>query len=86
MDKSGIPHGMIDVLEKISTGVLILNQNGEISYSNDAAIAILNIDLSDLIEKRFLDIFYDQKLLQLACQVYLRTVFFLRIAIKHDQP
>jgi two-component system, OmpR family, phosphate regulon sensor histidine kinase PhoR len=63
MNNPGISQTMVNVLERINTGIVILDRNSDICYTNDAAVGILKITLSDMIDKKLSDLFCDESLL-----------------------
>jgi two-component system, OmpR family, phosphate regulon sensor histidine kinase PhoR len=51
-----------DLLDHLPLGIVVLDRDGAITYSNESAMRILEIDLYDLVEKHLFDIFKDDKL------------------------
>ncbi len=62
MNQPGTNQGIIGILENIPIGIIVLDQDSAISYANNSAMKILEIDLYDLVDRHFLDLIDDKKM------------------------
>ena len=70
MIKSDLQPVIVEIIENLDTGIMILDSNGNFKYANDTAISLLNIHVKDIIDKRLFDLLPDKGILQVVSNVH----------------